>query len=61
MDQKVLKLKDKMLYNRQLLLDMKMETMPNAEIEYLLSHNIVPNDLNTPYRVSTIGTKWINI
>jgi hypothetical protein len=60
MDQKVLKLKDKMLYNRQLLLDMKMETMPNAEIEYLLSHNIIPNDLNSPYRVSTIGTKWIN-
>lgn len=60
MDQKIFKIKDKLIHNRKVLLNLKMETMPNPEIEYLLSHNIVPNDHNTPQRVSTIGTKWIN-
>ena len=60
MDQKIFKIKDKLIHNRKVLLNLKMETMPNPEIEYLLYHNIVPNDHNTPQRVSTIGTKWIN-
>ncbi len=60
MDNKILQIKDKLIHNRQVLLNMQIETFPTAEIGYLLSHNIVPNDLNTAKRVSTIGTQWIN-
>lgn len=58
MDNKILKLKDKMIHNRQVFLDLPIEPMPTPEIEYLASHNIIPHGQQTPYRVNNIGNKW---
>ena len=50
---------DQMIHNRNVIMNTKPEDVGNPELQYLLDHNIVPNDLNTPQRLKAIGQKWV--
>ena len=50
---------DQMIHNRNVIMNTKPENVGNPELQYLLDHTIVPNDLNTPQRLNAIGQKWV--